>query len=77
VSDRVATCEHCGAKKRRPWLRPCPEGWFYLETRIDEGEPDGIITWACSEPCMFALWRPGPGPIMTDSSESNTEEQKP
>ena len=47
-----------------------PEGWLYLEARIDEGfdaegDPvsDALVVWACSPTCAASLWKGGPGSL--------------
>ncbi len=56
----LVKCDHCSAVAKRPRMRPCPDGWLYLETDIDD--IGLMIVWACSLACALGLFRLGPGP---------------
>lgn len=59
MSDDVQ-CDGCKRHGKRRRRTIAPEGWFFLERKLED-EDDSIIIWACSEACKDSLWRPGPG----------------
>lgn len=65
----IAKCDHCEARAEKPAGRPCPIGWFYLESRR-QSDRSVYIVWACSESCCAALWQCGPGPLNIDEAAS-------
>lgn len=42
-----------------------PQGWFFIETQIDDEEPElgTTIIFACSKECAMGMWEHGPGDL--------------
>ena len=43
----------------------CPDDWMYTEISID-GTSNTIIASVCSKECALSIWKPGPGPRLTN-----------
>lgn len=58
-------CDKCGARGRRRRFTFAPEGWFFIETLIDDEEPKlgTTIIRVCSKECAMAMWEQGPGDL--------------
>lgn len=66
MSDRVVECENCKKLGRRPWFHPCPKGWLYLTTTLNDDITNPIFVRVCSKACADARWQEGPGPNLND-----------
>lgn len=69
-SHPIAKCDGCGAAARRRPEYPCPDFWFYLESKRQSDPNQMYVVWACSEECRDKLWKQGPGTPWIDEDGS-------
>ena len=58
-------CDKCGARGRSRRFTFAPEGWFFIETLVDDEEPEAgtTILRVCSKECAMGMWEAGPGDL--------------
>jgi hypothetical protein len=77
VSDDIVKCDGCGEPGRRRAGHPCPDHWFFIESKV-AGSKRGVIhiVWACSETCRDKLWQFGPGAQVIDEHGTTSMRSK-